>query len=1181
MHPSTSQQEKVGIMFRSAQTAPLAPRRTPTPSRARTGFGERLLAGLALLVALVAPAQAALTVNSVNFAGAANIAVAPGAAIATTISVTTDATTNWNSTAWRISTTPPGTTTCVNHANHLPNGQTYTETFSITAPTTGGTYNAYFVAANGTSCNGQTASRAFASAIQVIAPILGKTTSSSSAVIGDTVTFSITAKNPANVPLTNVVVTDVLPTGMTYASSVPSLGSVATAGQTITWSIPSIPANDTATLVLAVTLTQKGTLTNTARSTGATDASVEVLVLPNAITHFRLDETAGSWKGSAGEVIDSGGTGLLGKRTTTSSPTTTNAVSPNPTIADTFPPPAVPYVRGSFCNAGSFDGKAVVAVASSPLLQYTTKLSASAWIYPTAYPSGGSDLYSILSNDANYEFHLNPSGKLYWWWGGPTLTSAKTIPLNTWTHVAITLDSTSSGGRQRIYINGVADTNTNNWKGTLSNNPCTFYIGGDVATGSCALRTDRNFKGMIDEIKLYNYELSAAEVQADMTLGRSCSGVFDHVRIEHDGSGSVCAPETVTVKACLDANCSTLYPGNVTLNLSPSGWVGGDTFTISNGLATRQLSVGTPGDVTLGVTNATPAANNPTQCYTSSGASCTMNFASASCAFDGVETGAAPKTRLFTKLAGTGFNLDLLALNSSSGVNTSYTGTVTVDLVDSSTTNCPTGNGLTSAATVTFAAADKGRKPVSFNYPNAARNVRLRARVGSATPACSTDNFAIRPAQFTVSSDMTNATLSGTPRAPAGSPFTLTADGAITSGYDGTPVLVPANVNDHNGVAIASGTLSGTFAAGTGKSATGNAFKYLDVGNIQLASDAVIDTGFTAVDQPSDCIAGSTSNTLSGGEYGCHIGSVPSAKFGRWYPSHYSFSGTLTPACATGGFTYMGQDALGVALTLKAHATTGGTASASDPVTSRYTSVPPAYPGLAPVTLSGDNNGAAVAASRLTSPNFPSMPNTALWTAGQFQINDTYSFSRLAAPDGAYDLFKLKASLADPEGSILIGTSSAQETNTTRIRYGRLLIGNAYGPVTMNLALPAEAQYWNSKGYYLTHNEDSCTSLNLSSVALSNYTQNLTACETSLTPTSPQSMKNGRLSLTLSAPGAGNQGSVQATLNLGSAASGNTCLSGAASAATPANLPWFGANPTGRALFGLRRASYIHLRESY
>lgn len=1138
-------------------------------------FSPRLGLCAWLIFGLPLSALAALSIGSATVDGQAAVAVPPGGSFTGAVTATTDATNMWGSTGWSIRTTAPSSYTCVDTPNHTNANETATENVTLTAPATAGTYNAYFIVASndGGSCSGQTATRTLANSVVVTAPTLSNIGSSGSAVIGGVLTFRITATNPLTIPMDNMVVTDTLGTGMTYATYVATAGTATVAGQVVTWTIPTIPANSSVQLTVAVTLTQSGTLTNTASAPGATSATASVLVLAQAATHFRMDETAGSWNGTAGEVLDSGGTGLQGQRYATAA-TTTNVVTPNPTIASQNA-----SVVGSFCNAGNFDGNGIVKVASNAVLQYSTKLSASAWIYPTAAPT--SDLYSILSNDQNYEFHLNTNRKLYWWWGGSPreLTSAASIPLNQWTHIAITMDA--SAGRQYIYINGVRDTNTNNWKGTLTTNNCDFYIGGDVTTGSCALINSRNFRGKIDEVKLYNFELSQAEVQADMTLGRQCSGDFDHIRIEHDGSGSICTPETVTVKACMDANCTTLYPGAVTVALSPSGWVGGNSFTFTGGIATRQLSIATASTVTLGSTSASPTPSNATRCYIGSTQNCSMTFASASCAFDAAETGGSPQSRIYTKLAGTAFNLDVLALSSSTVINTGYTGTATVDLVDTSTTNCPTGSGLTTAQSVTFTSGNSGRKPVSFTYGNAARNVRVRVKVGSSAPACSSDNFAIRPQQFVVSSsDMTNTAMTGTPKATAGTAFSLTANSSVGSGYDGTPAIDTTKINDHNGTAIASGTFSGTFSAATGVSATGNAFKYLDVGNIQFATDAVTDSGFTTVDQTTDCIPGSTSNTLSSGRYGCNVGSAASSKFGRWYPDHYSFTGTLTPGCGAGAFTYMGQDALAVALTIKAHATTGGTASASDPVTSRYTT---GYTNLASVTMTGDNAGSSVALTRLTSPAFPTFPNTALWSSGLFAIADTYAFSRLASPDGPYDAFKLVPSLSDPDGSSLIGTSPA--TNTTSLRYGRLQIANAYGSELLDLTVPYEAQYWKGS-YYTTNLLDSCTSFNVSSIMMSNFTQNLAACETQFSPTGTQTLTKGKLALKLTKPGVDasnvpNRGSVLLTQNIGSAASGSTCVSSTSSSATAANLSWFGNNPSGQATFGIYRSPYIYFREAY
>ncbi|MDR3370374.1 DUF6701 domain-containing protein [Rhodoferax sp.] len=934
---------------------------------------------------------------------------------------------------------------------------------------------------------------------------LSKTVSSSAGVVGDVVTFSITASNTFATPLSNVIVTDTLPTGLSYAASASTLGTVSVSGQVITWTVPSIAASGNAQLTLAVNLLAQGAYTNTASSPGATNASASILVLPAATTDFRMDEPAGSWTGAAGEVLDSGGTGLQGRRVTTSTPTTTNAVSPSPTIAAQNS-----SVVGGFCNAGNFDGKAVVTVSSNPLLQYTNKLSASAWIYPTVYPS--SDLYSILSNDVNYEFHINPSGKLYWWWQASDLTSNTTIPLNKWTHVAITMDSSTSGGRERIYVNGVLDTNTNSWKGTLATNNCDFYIGGDIGTNTgCALIPARNFHGMIDEVKLYNYELSAAEVQADMTLGRSCSGSYDHIQIEHDGVGSVCTPKTVVIKACLDAACSTLYTGNVTLNMAtPTGasWVNGATFSFSGGITTRQLSDGTAGTVTLGTSSASPLATNATICKVNGVTNCSMSFAAASCAFDAVESGAAPHTRIYTKLVGTNFNIDVLAMGSGTNINTTYAGTVNVDLVDASTSGCPSSAGLTTAAPLVFVSGNGGRRSITFNYPKAARNVRVRAQVGSTTPACSTDNFAIRPTTFSsiystdANADSTGQSASATPAVKAGTTFNVTVD-TNKVGYDGTPKVngallewpyVPVGGRASPGVGNLSGgpVFSGAASVSTGNGASGS-FTYDEVGYFRFKADGVYDDTFTATsgDQAGgDCVVGDFSNTLNAsGKYGCNFGNTSvSNHIGRFIPDHFAVtSSSFAPGCGT--FTYMGQT-FSTSATVQAQNAGGGkTSNFSGSFFGSATVVP---------ELENANDGVSLSVARLTGLGTPT------WAGGEYPFVAT-GFARLATPDGAYDSLDIglkvlplnatdTASLINRDMAASTTVCTADGTGTsngtctakriatsTKVRFGRLRLQNAFGSEKLALPVPLQAQYWNG-GFFVNNADDSCTALSVPAV---------------------------------------------------------------------------------------------------
>src|SRR3954453_5946322 len=95
---------------------------------------------------------AAATVNSATLNGGSSVTVATGGSITAAVTATSG---NGNgnrvgSIGWRIAPTAPGSVTCVNVADH--NNTTRTDSFSITAPTASGTYNAYFVVYTDDAC---------------------------------------------------------------------------------------------------------------------------------------------------------------------------------------------------------------------------------------------------------------------------------------------------------------------------------------------------------------------------------------------------------------------------------------------------------------------------------------------------------------------------------------------------------------------------------------------------------------------------------------------------------------------------------------------------------------------------------------------------------------------------------------------------------------------------------------------------------------------------------------------------------------------------------------------------------------------------------------------------------------------------------------------------------------------
>jgi len=92
---------------------------------------------------------------------------------------------------------------------------------------------------------------------------------------------------------------------------------------------------------------------------------------------------------------------------------------------------------------------------------------------------------------------------------------------------------------------------------------------------------------------------------------------FDHIRITHDGTALTCKPESITVTACADTNCTSNYTSDVSVTLTPTGWTSGDTQTISGGSSTFTLSKTTAATYTLSASSSSPNATNSVQCINS------------------------------------------------------------------------------------------------------------------------------------------------------------------------------------------------------------------------------------------------------------------------------------------------------------------------------------------------------------------------------------------------------------------------------------------------------------------------------------------------------------------------------------------------------------------------------------
>ncbi|WP_432824871.1 LamG-like jellyroll fold domain-containing protein [Dactylosporangium sp. CA-092794] len=170
------------------------------------------------------------------------------------------------------------------------------------------------------------------------------------------------------------------------------------------------------------------------------------------------------------------------------------------------------WTTGKYGGALSFNGSGnVVKVPSAPSLNVTTGLTLAAWIQPTGSQSGWRTIMQ-KENDGWFLNASNDTGPLYPA-GGITDNTGSTgycsatsaAPLNTWTHVALTYD----GNNLRLYVNGTL-VSTRAKTGAVQTTTNPLSIGGNTPYGEY-------FKGLIDEVRVYNRPLTQAEIQTVMS----------------------------------------------------------------------------------------------------------------------------------------------------------------------------------------------------------------------------------------------------------------------------------------------------------------------------------------------------------------------------------------------------------------------------------------------------------------------------------------------------------------------------------------------------------------------------------------------------------------------------------------------------------------------------------------
>ncbi|MBI2914085.1 MAG: LamG domain-containing protein, partial [Chloroflexi bacterium] len=152
-----------------------------------------------------------------------------------------------------------------------------------------------------------------------------------------------------------------------------------------------------------------------------------------------------------------------------------------------------------------------VEVPHDPALNPTTAITIELWVcFRSRLPHDGTFSASLVGKRYTQAYWLgvlSASGKIrsFVRGGGSGLDGNGAVPLNAWTHIAVTYDGTT----RNYYINGELDFTSTATTGPLTTSSDPLRIGSD---------TNWNYSpdGFMDEVRLWNVARTQAEIQSTM-----------------------------------------------------------------------------------------------------------------------------------------------------------------------------------------------------------------------------------------------------------------------------------------------------------------------------------------------------------------------------------------------------------------------------------------------------------------------------------------------------------------------------------------------------------------------------------------------------------------------------------------------------------------------------------------
>ncbi len=146
----------------------------------------------------------------------------------------------------------------------------------------------------------------------------------------------------------------------------------------------------------------------------------------------------------------------------------------------------------------------LIDLGSDTSLNIGGDLTISAWVYVDAHKNFNFIISKFTdASNRNYELYVRNEANVTFVSNSDSTNSTTTIPINTWTHVAVTVQSGVTNGT-KFYFNGTLDTTTGTTTVVSQTNATTI---GRRSTGSY------NFNGKISNVSIFDYTLSESQIK--------------------------------------------------------------------------------------------------------------------------------------------------------------------------------------------------------------------------------------------------------------------------------------------------------------------------------------------------------------------------------------------------------------------------------------------------------------------------------------------------------------------------------------------------------------------------------------------------------------------------------------------------------------------------------------------